>query len=73
MPAELEVNPLWSCRVKNKCFADHKGTVDAGLGSKHSRELWMDLQNIMLLHGQVLVFWASALVGHSSAPQYQIL
>lgn len=73
MPAELEVRPFWSCRVESKCFALHKETVDAGLGSKHGRETWMDLQNIVLLHGQAHAFWTSALVGHLSASQYQIL
>lgn len=73
MSAELEVCPLWSCREENECLALHKETVDAGLGSKHGREIWMDLQNIILLHDHALVFWISALVGHLSASQYQTL
>ena len=56
MPAELEVHPFWSCSVESECFALHKETVDAGLGSKHGREMHMDLQNIILSHGQVRVF-----------------
>lgn len=51
MPAELELCPLCSCRVENECFAVHKETRHAGLGLKHDREMWMDLQDIILLHG----------------------
>lgn len=73
MPAELGVHPFWSCRVESECFELHKETVDAGLGSKNGREMQMDLQNIILPHGQVPVVWTCALVGHPSLSQYQSL
>lgn len=70
---ELEVHLFWSCRVESECVALSKETVDEGLGSKSGRQMWMGVQNILLLHGQVFVFWTSALVGHPLASQYQIL
>lgn len=48
MPAEFEAWPLWSCRVENEGFALLKEAGDEGLGLKHGREMWVDLQNLCM-------------------------
>lgn len=44
MPAEFEA--LWSCRVENEGFAPQNEAGDEGLGLKHGREMWVNLQNL---------------------------